>query len=55
LGLERGDLVDELWHAKQSQRNNQKLNHVYLHAQQIEDKCNTSASDLVGFSKKQSL
>jgi hypothetical protein len=47
-------IVDELQNAKQSQSNNQELNNVYLHAQQIKDKYNTLASDLVEFSRKQS-
>jgi uncharacterized coiled-coil DUF342 family protein len=53
LGLEIGKLVDELQKAKQSQSNNPEINSVYSHAQQIKDKYNNLASDLVEFSRSQ--
>jgi hypothetical protein len=54
LGLEIGKLVDELQNVKQSQSSDQELNNIYLHAQQIKDKYNTLASELVEFSRNQS-
>ena len=54
LGLEIGKLVDELQNVKQSQRSDQELNNIYLHAQQIKDKYTTLASELVEFSRNQS-
>jgi archaellum component FlaC len=54
LGLEIGKLVDDLQNAKQAQSNNQELENICNHAQQIKDKYNTLASDLVKFSRNQS-
>ena len=54
LGLEIGKLVDELQNVKQSQSDIQELNNIYSHAQQIKDKYNDLASNLVEFSRKQS-
>ena len=54
LGLEIGKLVDELQNVKQGQSSSQQLDNICNHAQQIKDKYNTLASDLVKFSRNQS-